>query len=315
MSDNIKKVESIKLNLYNPKFLAYQLNFPIDHINKIRAFQLEKVRKFSVPKSSNPNQTREIIAPSKDYKILLKRINKNLLQKAHLPIGVCGGIINKKLFDMVKPHCGKEAVYIVDLKDFYPSISKGRVLKMFLNAGCSKEIANLLTDLVTFENSLPQGFPTSTMLANIIAKKLDIDHLSICNRFSINRTRWVDDIVFSGRIKDLQRAKYFIDKTISKNGFTLNINKQKFSMRKTVPTAVGLTLNKRNPYVPLKVIEYIESVIDFILKYGIEIAIEVYRTEFNKKDLLKSLEGKINFISEFNSKDASHLKILLNKIN
>lgn len=314
MHNSINKLTPINLNLYKPEYLAYRLNFPLDSILKISINQTHKVSRFSIPKRSDPSQHREIVAPSRDYKILLKRINKNLLQTAKLPQGICGGIINKKLFDMVKPHCGKESVYVVDLKDFYPSITKGRILKMFLSSGCNSEIATLLAELVTFENKLPQGFPTSTMLSNIIAIKLDFDHLNICRKFDLKRTRWIDDIVFSGRIKNLQKARYFIDKSINKNGFTLNIEKRKFERRNQLPLAVGLTLNKRNPYVPNKIVEHIECIINFAFENGVSATSEIFSEEFRGNNLLKSLEGKIHFIEEFNPEDSVRLKKLLDNV-
>lgn len=289
-----------------------RLNYPLSHILKIKENKSIKVRKFIIPKSSNPQKFREIVSPANDYKILLRHINKFLLQKAKLPRGVCGGIVNKKLIDMVKPHCGREAVYVVDLKDFYPTITKNRILKMFLNSSCSREIADLLSELVTFENRLPQGFPTSTMISNIVTFKLDIDHLNISQKYNLNRTRWIDDIVFSGGFKDIERARYYIDKSIAKNGFIVNVDKQKLRKRNQDPIAVGLSLNKHKPYVPNKIIEHLEFIINFGIEFGQKKASEVFRDEYRGKDLNKSLEGKINYIEEFNPIEAKRLSDALN---
>ena len=94
---------------------------------------------------------------------------------------------------------------------------------------CSPEIAKFLTELMTYNNSLPQGFSTSPMLANIVCYKLDMEQLTICDSYCINRTRWIDDIVFSGRRKDLEKAAPKLITAVAKNGFVINKRKSSFS--------------------------------------------------------------------------------------
>jgi hypothetical protein len=153
------------------------------------------------------------------------------------------------------------------------------------------------------------------MISNIAAYKMDVDHGNICQNFKLTRTRWIDDIVFSGRMKDLQKAKYYIDKSIQKNGFIINTRKMKLRRRDQIPQAVGLNLNKHNPYVPQKIIDHIKFVIIFTSKYGTAITSEVFSEEFKGKDLQKSLVGKIKFVSEFNLADAKYLNDLMRSVN
>ena len=133
---------------------------------------------------------------------------------------------------MVKVHCAKEATFKIDLKDFFPNIKSYRIYSLFLRFSCSKEIAKLLAEIVTFNGLLPQGFPTSPMIANLVANKLDIEQLSTCEKYSITRTRWIDDIVFSGRIKSLELTIPKLIYAISINHFNLNMDKEKFYRRK-----------------------------------------------------------------------------------
>lgn len=48
------------------------------------------------------------------------------------------------------------------------------------------------------KNVLPQGAPTSPLLANAVCGKLDRKLLGLAKRFNLNYSRYADDITFSG---------------------------------------------------------------------------------------------------------------------
>lgn len=228
---------------------------------------------------------------------------------------MCGGVVGKSLIDMVQVHCGKEAVYTIDLKDFYPSISSRRIFIFFLNSKCSPEIADILTKLVTYDDQLPQGFPTSTMLANLVAYKMDIEQLSICKKFSIIRTRWIDDIVFSGRIKILELAAPKCDCAVKHNGFKLNESKRNFSIRRNTPKVVGLSVNKHKPYIPEGVVGKIKEILITAKIHGPQVAQSINEVDIGKKDFKAHILGKINYIANYNRSDGIELEQLFKEIN
>lgn len=298
------------VNLYKPEHLQQRLEFPIDVILKILERKSSKVRQFVITtvKENGKKKDRTIYTPDREFKALLRRVNGKLLNKITLPEGVCGAVIGKSLIDMVKTHCSKEAVYQVDLEKFFPNISYRTVVNILLKLNISKEVANLLTDLVTFENQLPQGFPTSPMIANLVAMKLDYEQIEICKKFNISRTRWIDDIAFSGRIKDLELAIPKILTSIEKNHFILNEEKEKFSRRKDKPEIVGLSITKHRPYVPLRIVNKIEEFIFVIKQSGYSKLKELYPEDFKKNDVKTSLLGKIRHIEKFDVKTAYILR-------
>jgi len=296
----------LKLNLFQKKHLALQIKFSTQRMESIIDNQLAYIRQFDI--MTKRNKKRLIIEPIAQYKKLLRNINKNLFNKAFLPKGICGGVVKKSLKEMVLIHCGKEAVYTVDLKDFYPNISIKRVIRFLSKANCSAEIAHLLAKLITFKGSLPQGFPTSTMMANLIAYQLDVEHLNICRKFNLARTRWVDDIVFSGRDKDLKLAISRINTAIKKNGFVINKKKANFTLRKNIPKIVGLVISNRKPRIPLEFIDKIREILLVAKTCGIEAARNINEISQEKKNISSSIWGKLKYIEQFNPRLAQELK-------
>jgi hypothetical protein len=168
MSNNQSPHFPLKLNLNSHNHLALRLGYPIDTIEYFKKNKNSNVKELILNQIKNGKlKERVVYNPSPQYKKLLRAINSKLLRRSVLPEGVLGGVIGKCIDDLVKVHCNQEAVLSMDLKKFFPSIKSGRVVKFFRSAGCSPDISGILTDLVTLKDSLPQGFPTSPMLANL----------------------------------------------------------------------------------------------------------------------------------------------------
>ncbi len=301
---------SLHFNLYKLEHVQQRLQFPLDSIFKILKSKSDKVNEFVITtfKENGTSKNRTIYSPDREYKALLRRINKKLLNRISLSEGVCGAVIGKSLIDMVDIHCNRESVYQIDLQDFFPNITYRTIVNIFLRLNISKEVANLLTELVTFENKLPQGFPTSPMVANLVAMKLDYEQLQICKKFHISRTRWIDDIAFSGRIKDLNLAIPKIQTSINKNYFILNKKKEKYSRRKDNPEIVGLSITKHKPYIPLRIVNKIEEFIAVVNQSGYSKLKELYSDDFKKNDTKTTLLGKIRYIERFDINTAIKLK-------
>jgi RNA-directed DNA polymerase len=87
----------------------------------------------------------------------------------------------------------------IDIKNFFPSITPEQVRVVFgkiLN--CSPDVSYLLTGLTTCRGRLPQGSPTSTLLANLVPSSFDGDIRAVCLKSGICYSSWVDDLAFSG---------------------------------------------------------------------------------------------------------------------
>lgn len=306
----------LKLNLHEIKYLTTPLKTTESRLLKIISIKSKIVKEKKIPKK-NSDEFRILNYPVGEFKLILKRLHKFLMSRSKFPKSVCGGIVDKNLYDMVKSHCGREGIYQIDLKDFFPNINSDRVYSFFKNSGCSERISQILTDLVIYDKRLPQGFPTSPIVANLIAWKMDYDLQSICNNHKLNYSRWIDDVLISGRISELNKAIYKIDKSILKNGFYINNKKKRLLKRKNSKeiVSVGLDLKRHKPDVPIKVYEKLEYILQVLITEGVEFARDFFEEEFKLKDIQKSLIGKIRFIEEYNKAKGNFLSNLYIQIN
>jgi RNA-directed DNA polymerase len=268
-------------------------------------------------KAGRVTKVRQVYNPSPGYKKLLRAINKTLQRRVIPPRGVLGGFLGKCIDDMAKAHCDHEAVFSLDLKDFFPSITSGRVVKMFRRAGCSPEISGLLADLVTLDGALPQGFPTSPIIANLVAYGLDMQHLDQCDKSNITRTRWIDDIIFSGRAVVLRENIRLLMGAIAPHGFKLNYKKTAYKVRANHPVVTGLDARGKTPHVPIAVIERVRKILIECQCSGVAAVAAAYECDAfgNKKNVQSSMLGKIRHIEKYNKEIGLELMDLYNSVD
>lgn len=308
----------LELNLWKIEHLEYALSgYRLDSLKYFINNKNKNVKKLTKAQNRNGEiKTRIVYNASDGYKKLLKIINKRLLQNAKLPPGVVGGTIGKTIDDMAKVHCGKEALFVMDFKDFFPNIKSGMVFSFFKRAKCSNEIAGILTDLVTLNKSLPQGFPTSPMVANILAYDLDLEHMKLAKMYNLLRTRWIDDIVFSGRTVSIKEAAPYLVGFVKPSGFVIKNKKIHFAARKEKTVIVGLEVNRKALHVPLVHIHEVNRLLTKCKEEGVDSVQSTYDPEGEGKikDLKSSLEGRIRFIGKYDSEIATSLLSQLNAL-
>ncbi len=132
----------------------------------------------------------------------------------------------------------------IDLKDFFPSIKFNRVRGFFKSVGYNNHISTILADLCTFNWQLPQGAPTSPMISNLIASRLDRRLAGFCKKKELLYSRYADDITISGG-KVLPRYKTLIFRIITEEGFEINCEKVRIQGRGSCQLVTGLVVNDK----------------------------------------------------------------------
>ena len=103
------------------------------------------------------------------------------------------------MLDNVFLHLDAPVLVTVDIKSFFRKITNRQVYRVWRGIlNCSPKIAALLTQLTTFERHLPQGSPTSSLLANLVLFSIDRPIREECARRGVTYSTWVDDLAFSG---------------------------------------------------------------------------------------------------------------------
>lgn len=242
-----------------------------------------KYIRFNIRKKSGG--VRPIIAPDGFLKTIQSRLHR-ILQYVYEPKdSVHGFTLKKCIVTNADLHDQRRWVLNVDIADFFPSINFGRVRGMLMAApyNLPARVATVLANICCVDNQLPQGAPTSPILANMVCARMDA-HLSQLSRaYRCSYTRYADDLTFStdqtlfprelAELKPVDgKSKWFpgskLNRTIQKNGFQINPSKvrlQKFNQRQEV---TGLITNRR-VNVPRKFVREIRAILHNIRKKGL----------------------------------------------
>jgi RNA-directed DNA polymerase len=95
-------------------------------------------------------------------------------------------------------HRGHSYFFHTDIKNFFPSTTAQRVQDTFARLGADSRISRILTLLVTCDDQVPQGAPTSVTVANLVLFPLDNRIAGICLKHGLSYSRYVDDLAISG---------------------------------------------------------------------------------------------------------------------
>jgi RNA-directed DNA polymerase len=175
-----------------------------------------------------------------------------------LPDYVVGFRKNYNLKRNGDQHLGKKWVINLDVKDFFPSITKQMLEEQLIEySGLLNEHGYLFNDFIEYvilNRALPQGSPTSPLLSNYIGYKL-IDtkvYPYLLDRFgsTIGYTRYADDLTISlnslGSREAVKELVSAVTSIVESDGL-FSINKKKVTImhnsQKQVVT--GVVVNKK----------------------------------------------------------------------
>ncbi len=187
---------------------------------------------------------RVIDAPNSELKAIQRWILRNVLDNQSLNPCVHGFRAERGIKTNARRHLGKHFIMCLDIKDFFPSIRKAHVFSIFRDIFNDEKTADVLSNLCTYKERLPQGGVTSPALSNIVLSKIDEAISSICGRKRVIYTRYADDLAFSANnFNSLEELKPQIDETLRRGGFELNKKKTRFFRGKGRMLVTGLVLN------------------------------------------------------------------------
>jgi RNA-directed DNA polymerase len=303
-----------KHKLRTTKDLALHLGISIDLLQDVcRALDFDErrlYRSWEQPKSSGG--TRPIDAPKQKLKFIQKRINEKILQRTQISKIAIGAVRGRRLRENLMCHSGKPMVANFDLKSFFSNITRKQVYRTFTLIGLSPNVSRMLTRLTTFKGRIPQGAPTSPMLANLVAgygdrKCLDGRVIGLCNKHKFRPSRWIDDISLSGA-PYLQKFEPTIEKIIEQSGFIPNKGKTTFASRDEAQIVTGHSVNIK-PNVVKSEKRKVRSLLHNCENLPIE-----KPTEASIERLRHSLRGKIEHLKSINSQAGIKLLEQFNSI-
>lgn len=190
----------------------------INHLlSRISKQYVERLRK--KPDGSK----RKLLIPSKELKLLQRKI-ASLLNTVPMLSCVYGGVRHKSVIHNAKVHVGHEVAFSMDIEQCFPSIGPAMVKSIFQELGFGPDACGLLTKLTTWQGQLPQGVPTSTVLANLVLMRIDRRILGLKKIHGFNYTRWVDDLAFTGGMR-LLKIRKLLQRIVEDEGFKVKPGK------------------------------------------------------------------------------------------
>ena len=237
----------LRWRLQTVRDLARHLGLSEEFLLHFHAPMSRYYRSWDEPKRSGG--TRPIDCPREKLKQVQSRINERLLQRTRVHRTAMGGIRGKRLADNAKLHAGRPMLAKFDLQDFFMNITPGQVYDCYVSMGCSPDVARILTRLTTYKGRVPQGAPTSTMLANLVAAYQGhsafnerLGGLATCH--GATTTTWVDDVALSGP-RYLPRLQGTVERIARQSGFVPNKTKNKFMGAQSQQFLTGLVVNQK----------------------------------------------------------------------
>ncbi len=227
--------------LYILKIEKARLEYILDHLQDFYySFKKPKIDKTTGKIRLNADGEEEfriINAPNEELKSIQERIYRYMLTKVDLPDYIYGGVKGKNNIRNARFHQGNKYIFTTDLKSFYPSITHTQVFQMFLREGCTPSVARILTKLTTLRCEVPQGTPTSLLIANLVFKPHGERLAQLATKYRTKFSMFVDDITISSK-RDFKHLIPDFLKIIQDSGFKINHKKTHYQTKNPVITGV-----------------------------------------------------------------------------
>ncbi len=230
--------------------------FDMSYSTTQRTIVKDNYKQFYIPKKNGVRVITHL--PKEDplselqYKLLAN------FQSHPLPLSAKGFVRGESYISYLSPHVGSNYFLRLDIKDFFNSLTKTHVhnslteLFSFRNTSEETKVLNLVWDIVSYQDHIPQGVPTSPMLSNLIMARIDQRILKYCQIFDVNYTRYADDLLFSSSKFDFTTKHWFTKKikyilhsvALSINYSKTKISKNEISLNGYIISKQGLRLSR-----------------------------------------------------------------------
>ncbi len=292
---------------------------------KVRQEQLRNYRYRVLPRRGG--LPRVVEAPKARLKEIQRWILREIL--AHVPAHGCvhGFTRGRSVKTHAELHAGQAAVLRLDLKDFFASVSAGRVFGIYRTLGYRPPVAHVLTGLSTnavphmvwrailaatdprlvqprfwlgralATPHLPQGAPTSPALANLAAFRLDRRLGGLAASMALRYSRYADDLTFSGAAQLRRRrgrVEELVDEIAREEGFLVNSRKTALHSAGGRQSVCGVIVNVR-PNVLRSEYDELKAILHNASRHGPE-----SQNRAQVPDFQAHLRGRISWVASLN---------------
>jgi RNA-directed DNA polymerase len=281
---------------------------------------------------------RLIEPPKLRLKLLQRRVLQGVLERIPPHEAAHGFRAGRSILSFVAPHVARRVVLRMDLRDFFPSITRARVVALFLTAGYPEPVALRLAGLCTtrtpaavlavrpgvqtakqafFQRKryetphLPQGAPTSPALANLAAHRLDCRLAGLAAAAGAAYTRYADDLVFSGGdsfARTVGRFRLRVSVIALDEGFEVHERKTRVMRPGVSQRAAGLVLNER-VNLPRREFDALKAILHNSARFG-----PASQNREGREDFRAHLLGRIAHVARVHPGRGTKLQALFARL-
>lgn len=199
-------------------------------------------------------------------------------------------------------HQGAEVIVKMDIKSYFVNVTEALVYRVWhRELKCSEEVAQLLTMLTAYNDRLPQGAPTSSVLANIYLSSVFEPILNDCQTLGVTPAAYVDDIQFSGAQSRLMMEP--TRRRLKRDGFSFPNKKREVMGRYDTKIVAGIRSGKDGPRAPKGKLSDLRAGFHK-LKLGLI-------PDDEKPEYVKRLAARVCHVNQICPKDAAKYQVLL----
>jgi retron-type reverse transcriptase len=257
--------------LFDVAHLGYVTDTPPHVVGTLAARPAQFYSDFRIPKRAGGS--RHIASPTPALKHLQRWIKDEITSRLEVHPACHGFVQGRSIRTNATPHVGAPLVLRLDLRDFFSSVTRQRVYRLFRRIGYAHAVAQLLTNLTTLDGVLPQGAPTSPDLANAAASTMDLRLTALCSRRDIAYTRYADDLTFSGSAVASRRTKRVIERIVRDEHFYPNEKKARYVSSGGRQLVTGLVVNEKVNW-PRRYRRWLRQEVYYLQRFGVEAHLE-----------------------------------------
>ena len=245
MSKRYSLEKSPLYRLRNRRRLAEYLKLSTEYFTEQHIYIYNE---FSKPKPNGDGE-RHFTVPPDDLKYIQKQIC-NLMRRIEIPHWVMSGKKTCSYITNSEMHLKSKFVKTMDISKFYDSAQRSRIYKMFVQTfKMEHDIAWIMTELVTYNDVLPTGSPSSQLIVYWTYSNMFEEIQKISERYNCIFSLYVDDMTFSSNAPIVSKLRDEVSILLRKNGLIAKAKKDHYYQANDFKVITGVGIRQENKIV------------------------------------------------------------------
>ena len=313
--------------------LSYAAYFAYLGVGTMERQFLEKYAFYRYSETAIPKRrggTRTLLVPERRLKFLQRRTLALLLELYSPRAPVHGFVAQRGAITNANAHQSRPYLLNIDLRNYFGTITHRRVLGMLQSMGIEEDVALAVCSICMTRNQLPQGAPTSPILSNLVAYRLDRDLMKFAKEYRFRYTRYADDISLSSFAPPVALfeqgvpppGKMTVDQlsaslrsVFTSNGFEIASDKVWFAGPSSRKEVTGLVVNEFTN-VKRTFVRDLRAALHKVETLGVVAAEKDYQTRYKTKATLEAvLRGRLEWVAQVRGRSFSAYRTLAKRFN